>query len=192
VARHQGLVVVLARARRADGDHLAQGRRGGAHGIDMAGEVGLRDHRHRAAGGAQVGDLAGREAEVGRHPDATDAEGGPAAFEQLAVVARVHQDGVALAQAQLLQGVGDGIDAAVDLGPGPLPVALDQARAVRMQARGLGQQLRQVAGMRAAGRRDRVRGGAGVRVRRPGRRRGRVGLRRRQHRAHAVASSTLR
>jgi hypothetical protein len=125
--------------------HDAQRRRRLRHGRHVLLEAIVDQHGDRAAGRTQIRDLRRRQAEVHRHPHGTESERDPAALEHRQRVARLHEQPVALPDAQLAQRGDQGIDAIVDLAPRPLPVALDHAGAVRMESGGLAQQLRQVA-----------------------------------------------
>ena len=131
VLLYQAVDVGLAVGRRTDPDHVGQRWRGRAHGVDMAGEAGLRDHRHRCARAAEVSHFGRRQAKVGRHPDATQAKRHPTALEHGQVVARMHEDAVALLQAALAQRIHHCIDTCVDLAPCPAALAVDQTDVVR-------------------------------------------------------------
>ncbi|KEH15071.1 hypothetical protein GY15_00900 [Delftia sp. 670] len=146
VVMQQLLVVLLALAfaRPADGDHMPQPWRGGAHGVHMAGEALFGQHGGGAAGVAQPSHFGWCKPEVDRHPDGAEPEGGPAAFKQGNAVARLHQQAVTGLHAQRAQALDQRIDARIDLRPGPAAVALDQAGPVGKQGGRLRQQQRQV------------------------------------------------
>ena len=149
MAGDQVFVAMLAAARRTDCDDMTQIAGFGANGIGVFGEQVLDHHGHGVARGAKVGDLGRGEPEVGRHPDATQAKRHPAELEHLHVVARLHEDLVALADTHRAQGGHHGVDASVNLGPGPRAVAHDEGRVIRIEARRAGQQIGQVGDLRS-------------------------------------------
>ena len=160
VRGHQIFVGELSLARPADGNDVSQRGRGGAGRVHVRGERILRDHGHRPAGRGQIGHLRRRQAKVRRHPHAAQAEGHPAALEHRAVIARVHEEAVALLQAEGAQRGGHGRYALLDLAPGPPRLALDQAGAVREELRRVREQTSEVAGLGGvhSGRRSAVAG----------------------------------
>ena len=153
VLLHQRLV---ARIRSAGGagvalaypDHMAQRVGRGTHRRGMLGKHRLDQHQHRAAGFPQIGHLARREPEVGRHPDTAHAKRRPAALEHRQVVARLQQDTVAFFQTECQQRGHQRVHPRVDLVPGPALFALDQCGVRREQPGGVPQQARQVADLR--------------------------------------------
>ena len=146
------LVVRMRRDRLADG-LLAKGaladppdelQRGVGDGRGMLGKIAVAQKPLGAGGGGEIGDLIRHQAEIGRHPDHAEPERREHRPEHLVAILGMHQQPVALDDAALGQRRRQRRDGAVDLAPGPGPVAIDEARAVAMPPGILGHQMRQV------------------------------------------------
>ena len=142
VALDQAVVVVAAGC--ADGNGDADARRRLPRRGDVGGELAAADHRRRAARLGEVGDLARRLAEVGRHPDRAQAKAGEHRLEELVAVPRLDEHAIALAHAAGGQRGGHGIDPAVQLGPGPGRLAPHEADLGAVAPDSLAQEVRQV------------------------------------------------
>ena len=86
----------------------------------------------------------GREPEISRHPDATELERDPTAFKSLDIVTRLQQDPIAFTHAELTQCIGHGVDARINLRPGPFLVTLYQGSVLRVERGGMGEQTAQI------------------------------------------------
>ncbi len=89
------------------GDHVRSAGDALAHGVHVRVEAVVDQHRHGAAGGAEVRDLGRRQPEVDRHPDGTQAERDPAALEHRQRVARLHEQPVAACGCRSARSAGD-------------------------------------------------------------------------------------
>ena len=124
--RHQR-VMVRPERRRADGDQRRERRRGLAGGLGMVGEIGVAEHRARAAGGGEMRHLLRGLTEIGGHPDRAKAETGEHGLDHLHAVLRLHQHPVALGQAKRRQRRRQRVDARVNLAPRPCARAAGDA-----------------------------------------------------------------
>ena len=137
-------VVVFAETRAPDGDHEADRRCCLPHGRGVLGKVAVADHAGCAARLRQIGDLVRRLAEVRRHPDGAEPEAGEHRFEHLVAVLGLHQHAVSLSDPLCGKRCRHRIDAPVEIRPCPAALAPDEADLVRMPARRLPQEMRQV------------------------------------------------
>ena len=110
-----------AEGRVADGDG-GEVREGGG----VLWEVGVADEGGGAAGLGEEGDLRRGLAEVGGDVGGAQAEAGEHLLEHGFAVARLHEDAVALRDATGMEGGGEGVDAAVQRGPGRVVWAVDE------------------------------------------------------------------
>ena len=135
----QGLIGVLTGARLADGNASLQPGR-----VCVLGKGVLVDQRLGIAVPGEIADLRRRQANVGRHPDCAELEGGPLALEQLVAVARMDQQLIALAKAAGGQSRDQRVDPRVDLGPGPGLRTPDQTPSFGKPPCHIGQQTAQI------------------------------------------------
>ena len=129
----------------------------------MLGKIAVAQKRLGAGGGGEIGDLVRHQPEIGRHPDRAEPERREHRPEHLVAILGMDQDAVALDDAARGKRRRQRRDVAVDLAPGPGPLAPDEAGAVAMPAGILGQQMREV--HHPAGHRADAAGGRGRRYR---------------------------
>ena len=140
--RNRGADGFLAKGALADPPDEFQRRVGDRGG--MLREIAVAQKPLGAGGGGEIGDLVRHQAEIGRHPDHAEPERRKHRPEHLVAIFGMHQQPVALDEAAFGKRRRQRRDGAVDLAPGPGPVAVDEAGAVAMAAGILGHQMRQI------------------------------------------------
>src|SRR6185312_13562352 len=114
--------------------------RGIGSGLGMIGKIAMAEKRLGTGGLREISDLVRHEAKIGGNPDRTETEGRKHRPEHLVAVLGVNENAVAFDNTALGQGRRQRRGSGIDLTPGPRPVAPDEACAVAVTPRILGQE----------------------------------------------------